>query len=236
MPATKFHPERTSISIIIPTLDEADFIAATLASIPREPELEVIVVDGGSRDETPAIARSLGAQVFHSDPGRARQMNLGAAKARGEVLLFLHADTCLPEGFAGRIHQSLRNPRVAAGAFCLRLEPPLKGSAWIERMANWRAEKFHLPYGDQALFVSAAKFKELGGYKEIPLLEDVELVRRLRRVGRLAMIPVPVAASSRRWRKLGVWKTTWINQLILIGYFLGIPPGKLASWYYRIRA
>jgi rSAM/selenodomain-associated transferase 2 len=226
---------KSVISIIIPTLDEADFIAGTLASIPKEPGLEVIVVDGGSRDDTPDIAQSLGALVLFSPPGRARQMNLGAATSNGDILLFLHADSRLPEGFSGHIRQSLTNPRVVAGSFRLGLEPPLKGSAFIEKMANWRAEKMHLPYGDQAIFVPAGRFAELGGYKEIPLLEDVDLVRRLRKVGLLAVIPVPVVTSSRRWKKLGVWKTTWINQIILTGYFLGISPRKLASWYYRIR-
>ena len=229
-------PERTSISIIIPTLNEAEFIAGTLASIPKEPGLEVIVVDGGSRDDTPAIAQSLGALLFFSSPGRARQMNLGAAAANGDILLFLHADTRLPKGFSGHIHQSLRNPRAVAGAFRLSLAPPVKGSAFIEKMVNLRAEKLHLPYGDQAIFVLAKTLKKLGGYKEIPLLEDVDLVRRLRRVGCLAVIPVPVVTSSRRWKKLGVWKTTWINQMILTGYFLGIPPRILARWYYGIRA
>ena len=228
-------PEPTSISIIIPTLNEAKFIAGTLASIPKEPGLEVIVVDGGSRDDTPAIAQSLGAPLLFSPPGRARQMNLGAATANGDILLFLHADSRLPEGFTGHIRHGLSNPRVVAGSFRLGLEPPVRGSAFIEKMANWRAEKCHLPYGDQALFVPARIFKELGGYKEIPLLEDVDLVRRLRRIGRLAVIPVPVATSSRRWKNLGVWKTTWINQVILAGFFLGIPPRILARWYYRIR-
>ena len=229
-------PERTSISIIIPTLNEADFIAGTLASIPREPGLEVIVVDGGSRDDTPVIAQSLGALVLFSSPGRARQMNLGAATSNGDILLFLHADTRLPEGFCDHIDQGLKNHRVVAGAFRLGLAPPIKGSAFIEKMANLRAEKLHLPYGDQAIFVSARMFKKLGGYKEIPLLEDLDLVRRLRKVGRLTVIPVPVATSSRRWKKLGVWKTTWINQMILAGYFSGIPPRILARWYYGISA
>ena len=227
--------DRPFISIIIPTLNEADFIADTLGAIPKNPGLEVIVVDGGSRDDTPTIARSLGARVFHSAPGRARQMNQGAARANGEILLFLHADTRLPEGFTEYIRQCLKRHRVVAGAFRLGLAPPVKGSAFIEKMANLRAEKMRLPYGDQAIFVSAKRFEKLGGYKEIPLLEDVDLVRRLRKVGRLAVIPVPVVTSSRRWEKMGVWKTTWINQIILTGYFLGIPPRILARWYYRIR-
>lgn len=227
-------PEPPSISIIIPTLDEAEFIAGTLASIPRGPGLEVIVVDGGSRDDTPAIAQSLGALVLSSSPGRARQMNVGADSSKKDLLLFLHGDTRLPEGFTGLIHQCFRNPRVVAGAFRLGLAPPLKGSAFIEKMANLRAEKFHLPYGDQAIFVPAKLFKNLGGYSEIPLLEDVDLVRRLRKIGRLEVIPVPVVSSSRRWKKRGVWKTTSINQMILMGFFLGIPPRILARWYYRI--
>jgi rSAM/selenodomain-associated transferase 2 len=224
--------EYNSISIIIPTLDEAEFIAGTLASIPMGPGLEVIIVDGGSRDATPTIGQSLGALVLFSSPGRARQMNRGASRAKGDILLFLHADTLLPESFPEHIYQCLGNPRVVAGAFRLGLSPPIKGSAFIEKMANLRAEKLNLPYGDQAIFVPAKIFRDLGGYKEIPLLEDVDLVRRLRRIGRLGVIPVPVVASSRRWKKLGVWKTTGINQLILGGFFLGIPPRILARWYY----
>ena len=228
-------PVPKSISIIIPTLDEADFIAGTLASIRKEPGLEVIVVDGGSRDDTPVIAQSLGALVLFSSPGRARQMNLGATRAKGDLLLFLHADTQLPEGYADCLRRCFENPRVVAGAFRLGLTPRLRGTAFIEKMANLRAEKLDLPYGDQAIFVSAKRFHELGGYKEIPLLEDVDLVRRLRKTGRLAVIPVPVLSSSRRWKKLGVWKTTWINQMILSGFFLGIPPRILARWYYWTR-
>jgi rSAM/selenodomain-associated transferase 2 len=226
-------PEPISISIIIPTLDEADFIAGTLASIPKEPGLEIIVVDGGSRDGTPTMARSLGALVFQSAPGRARQMNLGAGQAKGDVLLFLHADNRLPPGFSRLIGRCLGEPGVVAGAFRLGLSPPVRGAAFIERMANLRAEIGHLPYGDQAIFVRADKFRELDGYKDIPLLEDVDLVLRLRRVGRLEVIPVPVSASSRRWKELGVWMTTLINQLILAGFLLGIPPRILARWYYR---
>ena len=162
-------------------------------------------------------------------------MNLGAATSNGDILLFLHADTRLPEGFTDHIHHCFRKPRVVAGAFRLGLAPPIKGSAFIEKMANLRAEKLHLPYGDQAIFVPAGRFKELGGYKEIPLLEDVDLVRRLRKVGLLAVIPVPVVTSSRRWKRMGVWKTTWINQMILTGFLLGIPPRILARWYYGTR-
>ena len=228
-------PEQPSISVIIPTLDEAEFISGTLASIPQGHGVEVIVVDGGSRDDTPAMAQSLGALVLISSPGRARQMNLGADRSNGDILLFLHGDTRLPKGFTGHIHQCFRNPKVVAGAFRLGLAPPLRGSAFIEMMANLRAEKLHLPYGDQAIFVPAKLFKKLGGYREIPLLEDVDLVRRLRRIGRLKVLPVPVVTSSRRWKQLGVWKTTWINQMILTGFFLGIPPRILARWYYRIR-
>ncbi len=227
-------PEPISISIIIPTLDEADCIAGTLASIPKEPGLEVIVVDGGSRDGTPVLAQSLGALVLFSSPGRARQMNLGAGAANGDILLFLHADSRLPVGYADLIHRCFRNPRVVGGAFRLQLAPAVKGSAFVEKMANLRAEKFQLPYGDQAIFIPADVFKKLRGFKEIPLLEDVDLVLRLRKVGRLSIIPLPVITSSRRWKKLGVWKTTWINQMILAGFFAGIPPRILARWYYRI--
>ena len=155
-------------------------------------------------------------------------MNLGAATSNGEILLFLHADTRMPEGFTDYLDPCLKNHRVVAGAFRLGLEPPVKGSAFIEKMANWRAEKMHLPYGDQAIFVPARRLKELGGYKEIPLLEDVELVRRLRRIGRLAVIPIPVAVSSRRWKKLGSLEDH-LDQPIDSGrIFFGVPSSYIS--------
>ena len=159
-------------------------------------------------------------------------MNAGAREAEGEFLLFLHADTLLPDGFADYIPGILSRPGVSAGAFQL-IHPPLPGLQFIEKMANWRARTLQWPYGDQAIFLRADRFRVLGGFADIPILEDLDLIRRLRRQGRIAIAPVPVIASSRRWQQYGVWRTSLTNQLILAGYFAGISPHRLARWYKK---
>ena len=224
---------KAEISIIIPALNEEAFLNDTLAGIPKDPDLEVIVVDGGSRDKTRELVSAAGAGLVSSPPGRARQMNIGARAARGKVLLFLHADTRLPQGFQGHIGRILSGPGVAAGAFQLSLYPSLPGLKTIERLANWRSKVLQLPYGDQALFLEAALFHSLGGYAELPIMEDLELIQRLRRCGRIAIASIPVVSSSRRWQDEGIWKRTWKNQTVLIGYFGGLSPGRLARWYHR---
>lgn len=222
-----------SLSIIIPTLNEAAHLAATLARIPKTPALEVIIADGLSQDTTLETAYSSGARIISSPRGRARQMNAGAREAQGEFFLFLHADTLLPDGFAEHIPLNLSRPGVSAGAFRLKFHPPLPGLKLIETLANWRARTLQWPYGDQAIFLRADRFRTLGGFAEIPIMEDVDLIRRLRRQGRIAIAPVPVITSSRRWQKNGIWRTSLINQIILAGYFAGIPADRLAHWYYK---
>jgi hypothetical protein len=220
------------ISIIIPTLNEAANIEATLASVQGASDVEVIVVDGGSRDHTADLARACGATVLTTEAGRAGQMNAGAAAAKGEVLLFLHADTRLPERFDEFVRQALSRPGTVAGAFKLRID----GSAWglrmIERLANWRSHRWHMPYGDQAIFLRAETFHDIGGFPDMPIMEDFELMRRLRRRGRIAIVPVPIVTSARRWEKMGVLKTTLINQAMIVAYLLGVSPLRLARWYH----
>ncbi len=223
------------ISIIIPTLNEAANIANTLTSIQNASDAEIIVVDGGSNDETVALARSCGAKVIISPPGRAGQMNEGAAAAEGEVLIFLHADTRLPEGFEHHVHQVLAHPGVAAGAFELRIEAPLRRLRIIERIANLRSRKLQMPYGDQAIFLRADLFREVGGFPDMPIMEDFELIRRLRHRGRIIIAPAPAVTSARRWMNMGIWRTTLINQLAIIFYFLGVSPYRIAHWYNRDR-
>lgn len=220
------------LSVIIPTLNEASHLAATLACLETATTpLEILVIDGGSRDETVAIAQSWGARVLVTDPGRAWQLNAGATIAKGNRLLFLHADTRLPSQFDYWIHELLDQPGVIAGAFELRLDADLPGLRWVERGVNWRSRLLQLPYGDQALFLNAAIFRELGGFPELPMMEDFEFVRNLRRRGRVAIAPVPAITSARRWQKRGVLKTTLLNQMAIGAYLMGIPPARIIQWY-----
>ena len=223
------------ISVIVPALDEADGIGRTLACIPKRDDLEVIVVDGGSADGTPERARALGVRVIAGAPPRSRQMNLGAAAARGAIYLFLHADTLLPGDFADCVRRASAMPSVAAGAFTLKIDSARPGIRAVERLANLRSRHLSLPYGDQALFVTARLFWELGGFPLIPIMEDFALVRRLARRGRIAIIDRPALTAGRRWDRLGILRTTLINQLIVLAYALGVPPELLARWYRRSR-
>jgi hypothetical protein len=221
------------ISIIIPTLNEEGSIDGTLASIRDATDVDVTVVDGGSRDRTTEIASSWGAKVIICPLGRARQVNTGAAQAKGEILLFLHADTHLPNGFDRYVRQILAQRGTVAGAFKLRIDARAPGLHFVEHAANWRSGLFQFPYGDQAIFLNADLFRRVGGFPDMPIMEDFELVRRLRRMGRVATAPVPVVTSARRWEVLGIWRTTAINYAIPIAYALGISPDKLAQWYHR---
>lgn len=225
-------PKALELSVIIPALNEGANLAGTIRSVREQGGAEIILVDGGSSDETRAAAREEGARVFLSPPGRSRQLNLGAAMANGERLLFLHADTSLPVGFDRHIRDTLSRPGVAAGAFRLQFEPGLKGLSFVAWAANRRAERWQLPYGDQGLFLSAATFREVRGYPETPFLEDVEIIRRLRRFGRIEIARAPVVTSARRWKAKGVWRTTLFNQIIMLAYLAGVPHRKLAGWYY----
>jgi rSAM/selenodomain-associated transferase 2/rSAM/selenodomain-associated transferase 1 len=227
--------EQRWISVIVPALDEADRIGATLAAIPSQDDVEVIVVDGGSSDGTPRLAEAAGARVVSAAPPRARQMNLGAAAASGVIYLFLHADTLLPNGFADRVRRACADPSVAAGAFELAIDSTRRGVRAVERMANLRSRRLSLPYGDQAIFVDALRFWEQGGFPLIPIMEDYALVRRLARIGRIALVDQPVVTSGRRWEHLGIARTTLINQAIILAYHLGVEPEVLARWYRRRR-
>ncbi len=220
------------ISIIIPTLNEEANIAQTLAGIPNRPELEVIVADGGSSDKTVELARSRGARVFSCVPGgRAGQMNAGALLATKQILLFLHADTCLPPGFEKQVQQIIANPKTAAGAFGLRIDGSSPGLRLVEKIADWRSRVLQMPYGDQAIFLKTRLFHQLGGFSEFPIMEDFELIRRLRQHGQIVTAPLFVITSGRRWQALGIWRTTLINQVIVLAYFLGFDPSRLVRWY-----
>lgn len=224
-------PKTFSISVIIPTLNEAANLVATLAPLRGVTGLEVIVADGGSTDATVALAEAAGVRVVVVPPGRAGQQNGGAVLATGEILLFLHADTSLPEGFAEAVRSCLAQPGVVAGAFRLGIA----GEGWrlrlIERLANRRSRWLKMPYGDQGLFMRRESFAAVGGFPTQEIMEDFELIRRLKKRGKVALLELSVRTSARRWQRLGVPRTTMINQLVILGYFLGVAPARLAGWY-----
>ncbi len=219
------------ISIIIPVLNEADNIAATLNIIPVIENIEIIVVDGGSSDDTVNIAKTFPAHIVLANSGRAQQMNAGAAIATGDILLFLHGDSRLPAQFIPAISAIMKRPDVIAGAFALQIAAPDPGLRWVEKLANWRSRHLQLPYGDQAIFLRTQTFHQLGGFPEQPIMEDFELVRRLQKLGKIAIVPAPVLTSARRWQKLGIGKTTLINQCIIAAYLLGVSPSRIVHWY-----
>ncbi|MEH1900979.1 MAG: TIGR04283 family arsenosugar biosynthesis glycosyltransferase [Nostoc sp.] len=221
------------ISIIIPTLNEAGNIKEAIATTQQSTNIEIIVVDAGSEDGTVKIAQSLGIKVISSSPGRAVQMNGGAVAANGNILLFLHADTRLPTGFDDMIRMALQQPGTVAGAFNLRIDASFLSLRWVEWGVNMRSHICQMPYGDQAIFLTKAVFQQIGGFPELPIMEDFELMRRLKRTGRIVIIPTPVVTSARRWLQKGVFKTTILNQIVIIAYLLGISPKQICSWYRR---
>jgi rSAM/selenodomain-associated transferase 2 len=228
------------ISIIIPALDEEASIAGAIRSCREAGPCEVIVVDAGSRDRTVEIARGRADAVIAAPPGRATQMNAGAAVARGGVLLFLHADTLLPGGSVPAVLGALHDPAVIGGAFRVRLAASPGASRYVRatlgvtgRMIGARAYVARAFTGDQAIFVRAEAFRAVGGYPEIPLMEDVELSRRMRRAGKTALLPLRVETSGRRWEVWGPLRTVLFMWRLRIGYLLGRTPSRCAEAYRR---
>lgn len=219
------------ISAIIPALNEAAHITATLQSVKSGRPHEIILIDGGSADGTRALARAAGVSVLDSRPGRARQMNAGAAQATGNVLLFLHADTLLPDNWTRTVHEVLAQAGVAAGAFSFRIAEDFPGRRLVEWTTNLRSRWFQNPYGDQAQFIRRPLFEELGGYADLPIMEDYELNQRLRKRGRIATSSSAIVTSGRRWKKLGFVRTTIMNKAMIAGYHLGVDLDILARFY-----
>jgi len=226
------------ISVVIPTLDEAARIAARLRELAAMPAIaEVVVVDGGSCDDTVAIARSFpGVRVLGAPRGRASQMNRGAAVATGDVLIFLHADVALPVDAERWVRVALADERVVAGAFRTWTVPDTARS-WLApllHLADLRSRYTSLPYGDQALFVRSGAFRAAGGFPEIPIMEDLQIARRLQRLGRIRTVPASVRVSGRRFLARPIYYTLLVNVLPLL-YRLGVPPTVLARPYWNPR-
>ena len=228
------------ISIVIPALDEEASIARAIRSCREAGPCEVIVADGGSRDRTVEIARGRADAVIIAPRGRASQMNAGAAVARGDVLLFLHADTLLPGGSVPAVLGALQNPGVIGGAFRVHLAASAGAGRYVRaalgvtgRMIGARACVARAFTGDQAIFARAEAFRAVGGYPEIPLMEDVELSRRIRRAGKTVLLPLRVETSGRRWEAWGPLRTVLFMWRLRIGYLLGRTPSRCAEAYRR---
>jgi rSAM/selenodomain-associated transferase 2 len=220
------------LSIVIPALNESANIVRTLMALQplRQGGHEVILVDGGSTDDTVALAEGLVDQVLTGVRGRGRQMNLGARHAWGDTLLFLHADTFIPYDLIPQISHALASHQW--GFFRVRLSgrhPVLRMVAWL---MNLRSCLSGIGTGDQALFVTKRLFQASGGYADIPLMEDIELCKRLKSTGRPACIRSPVTTSSRRWEENGIVKTVWLMWRLRWAYFFGADPAELVKRYY----
>jgi len=196
---------------------------------------EVIVVDGGSADRTRARAWFWGARVLRAEACRGRQMNVGARAARGDILVFLHGDTVLPPGFGKSLEDA--GPHLGAGGWgaCRGLHIGARGLGFraVEFGARVRTQLFGLPYGDQGIIVERGLFERVGGFKEIPLMEDYDLAQRLRREVRPALLPLAMPASPRRWQRLGPMHCVVLNQALILAWSVGVPPEALAEVYYR---
>ncbi len=223
------------ISIIIPTLNEAGLISDCIRALRAEaPDAEIIVADGGSLDGTKEIAGGIpGTRIIDAGKGRGIQMNRGAAEATGDILLFVHADTTLETGWSQGLLSALDNATVAGGAFTFSI----RGLSWkyrlVEAWVGIRSALCRLPYGDQGIFIRKNVFAGISGYREIPLMEDVDLISRVRRIGRIVIIDKKAFTSERRWTRKGLLRTALTNQIIMLLYLLGVDPQRLYRIYYR---
>ncbi|SEA24299.1 hypothetical protein SAMN05660420_01569 [Desulfuromusa kysingii] len=220
------------LSIIIPTLNEAAVIATTIESLQQtDAAIEIIVVDAASEDDTAAIAAQCGAKVFTVTTGRADQLNAGVKNSNGRHLLFLHADTLLVPNYRQLVRSTLDNPSTVAGAFRFKTDASGLAMRTVEWGTNFRSTVFKWPYGDQGLFMERRIFDEMGGFSPLTIMEDFDLVRRLRQRGPVVTLKEEALTSARRWKNLGVIRTTIINQLMIAGFFTGVSTKKLRNFY-----
>jgi rSAM/selenodomain-associated transferase 2 len=230
-----------SISVIIPALDERARIAATLTSL-ADRRVDVIVADGGSRDGTREIIRGFDSVrlIECERAGRGAQMNVGAAAAQGGILLFLHADAKLPDDAFERIAGAMSDERIVGGCFQIRFpRQSARQSGRSLHLVAWginlRTRWFRTATGDQGVFVRRAVFDAIGGYREIPLMEDIALFDEMKRRGRVAILPSQIEISPRRWQRHGVWRTVLLMYALRLGYWMGIEPATLKRFFLDVR-
>ncbi len=221
-----------SVTVIIPTLNEEDWIAGAVASAFAAGAAEVIVADGGSVDRTPRLATSAGARILLSEPMRARQLNLGADAASHETLVFLHADSRLPAGAAAVVEEALMNG-ADFGGFRIAFVEPSRRLRVAAAMINLRTSVTRCPWGDQAQFIRRDTFLQAGGFLEMPLMEDYELAMRMKRSGRSVLLPMTVTTSGRRFLRKGLLRTAAHNWRTVIRYRMGADIDALARGYRK---
>jgi rSAM/selenodomain-associated transferase 2 len=242
-----------SFTVVIPALNEESRVSAAISSA-KHPKATIIVVDGGSSDNTVRVARAGGVKVVRCDKGRAKQMNHGAATAGcgggakddDDILVFLHADSTLPVDYYDLVMRELNNPLGRRskdwGAFKFKMSADQSGGLGLRALlrcaiefgTNARSKVFGMPYGDQALVVRKKTFEKVGGFDELPFMEDYVMAQKLQKHGAPTIFEGEVTTSARRWDNRGFAKVTLVNQLIVLGYHCGIPLGTLADWYRKV--
>ncbi len=228
-------PSAIDLTVIIPTLNAGARLSATLAAIDEARDtlaIDVVVVDGGSGDDTILRAEDAGARVIQSPKGRGVQLSAGAKEATGRWLLFLHADTTLEPFWSTTVTSFMRGKgnNLKAAYFTFALDDASRAARRVETLANWRARRFGLPYGDQGLLMSRTMYNSFVGYLDLPIMEDVDMVRRIGRE-RLVELPATATTSAERYRRDGYWFRPVKNLMLLSLYFLGVPPKRLARLY-----
>lgn len=224
-------------SIVIPVLNEGDRINALIEHLHNqgfESSYEIIVVDGDPQGGTVKAIQSEDVVTITTEKGRGRQMNAGAAMSSGDILIFLHADTILPDGALNKISRALDKQDYVGGAFDLKIDSDRLFLKYISVRASLRSRWNRIPYGDQAIFMRKQYFDRIGGFKDIPLMEDVDLMRRIKKDGRkIHILPDKVTTSARRWQRDGALYTTVRNHILVVLFRLGVSPDRLAKYYWR---
>ncbi|GBD98262.1 poly-beta-1,6-N-acetyl-D-glucosamine synthase [bacterium BMS3Abin07] len=225
-----------NISVIIPVLNEEGYIGKTISSLNIGSDEEIIVVDGGSSDHTVSVASRYTDMVFVTRRGRGHQMHYGAERAGGRVLLFLHSDCILPENAFGKIREIMCDDNISAGAFDLRIDHPSFCFRVIEAGANIRSRITSVPYGDQGMFMRKEVYQEIGGFSDIPIMEDIDIAGRLKKAGSIVFVRPEICTSPRRWLKEGMLYTTLRDWRLALSYSLfNVSPEKLINNYKDVR-
>ena len=223
------------LSVIVPALNEAENIAGTLLPLQEERgrSLEIILADGGSTDDTPALARPWINEFTSAPPGRASQMNAGAELAQGRYLFFLHADTQITPEALSELLAHCATGKAQWGFFRVRLAASRWRYRVIESFMNYRSQLTRVATGDQGLFVSKITFQKIGGFSTIPLMEDIEISKRLRKIAEPAVLKKSISTSARRWEQYGVFRTVLLMWYLRLAYFCGVSPETLHRYYYK---